>query len=112
MPTPRVQTQINKQQMMIPQTPRVHSKPKDNTLPEQTKLRYRLREKATNQARLPHRHNMQLHQQEQREHVQLIRNDETGEYLSYQQMIQDPKHKEIWNTSAANEFGRLAQGVG
>jgi hypothetical protein len=35
-PTPRVQTQINKQQMMIPQTPRVHSKPKDNTLPEQT----------------------------------------------------------------------------
>ncbi len=47
-PTPRVQTQINKQQMMIPQTPRVHSKPKDNTLPKQTKLCHRLRENVTN----------------------------------------------------------------
>jgi hypothetical protein len=55
---------------------------------------------------------MQLHQQEQGERVQLIRDDETGEYLNYRQLIQDPKHKEIWNTSAANEFGRLAQGVG
>jgi hypothetical protein len=55
---------------------------------------------------------MQLRQQEQRECVQLIRNDETGEYLNYWQLIRDPKHKELWNTSAANEFGRLAQGVG
>ncbi len=54
---------------MIPQTPRVHSKPNDNTLPEQTKLRHRLRENATNQAKLPHRHNMQPRQQEQRKRV-------------------------------------------
>jgi hypothetical protein len=55
---------------------------------------------------------MQLLQQEQHERVQLICNDETGEYLNYWQLIQDPKHKEIWNSSAANEFRRLAQGVG
>jgi hypothetical protein len=38
--------------------------------------------------------------------------NKTGEYLNYRQLIQDPKHKEIWSTSAANEVGRLAQGVG
>jgi hypothetical protein len=27
-------------------------------------------------------------------------------------LIQDPKHKTIWSKSAANEFGRLVQGVG
>jgi hypothetical protein len=26
--------------------------------------------------------------------------------------MQDPKHKKNWSKSAANEFGRLAQGVG
>ena len=55
---------------------------------------------------------MQLCQQEQCKRVQLIRNNETGKYLNYWQLNQDPKHKEIWNTSAANEFGRLTQGVG
>jgi len=48
----------------------------------------------------------------QREHVQLVRDDETGEYLKYRQLLRDPKHQKQWNTSAANEFGRLAQGVG
>ncbi len=76
------------------------------------KLHHGLQEAATNQARLPHRYNMQLHQQEQCKRVQLIRNDKTGEYLNYWQLNQDPKHKEIWNTLAANEFRRLAQGVG
>ncbi len=76
------------------------------------KLHHRLQDAATNQGRLPHRYNMQLRQQEQRECVQLIRNNKTGEYRNYWQANQDPKHKEIWNTSAANEFGRLAQGVG
>jgi hypothetical protein len=53
-----------------------------------------------------------LRQQEQRERIQLIRDNDTGEYLNYRQLIRDPKHQKIWNTSAANEFGRLAQGVG
>jgi hypothetical protein len=26
--------------------------------------------------------------------------------------LRDPKHKEIWTKAGANEFGRLAQGVG
>jgi hypothetical protein len=55
---------------------------------------------------------MSLRPQLQREHAQLVRDDETGEYLKYRQLLQDPKHREIWNTSAANEFRRLAQGIG
>ncbi len=35
----------------------------------------------------------------------------TGQYLNYRQLIRDPKHKEIWSTSAANEFLHIAQGV-
>jgi hypothetical protein len=27
-------------------------------------------------------------------------------------LLRDPKHKEIWTKAGANEFGRLAQGVG
>ena len=55
---------------------------------------------------------MQLRQQEQCEWIQLVRNNDTGKYLNYRQLTQDPKHQKIWNTSAANEFGQLAQGVG
>ncbi len=102
---------INKSITNQTPTPRVHSKPKENTLPKQMKLHHRLQEAATNQTRLPHWYNMQLRHQEQRERVQLIRNDKTGEYLNYWQLNRDPKHKETWSTSTANEFGRLTQGV-
>jgi len=35
-----------------------------------------------------------------------------GEYLNYQQLLRHPKHKELWEKLAANEFSQLAQGVG
>ena len=35
---------------------------------------------------------------------------DTGKTLQYKQLIQHPKHKNIWNTSMSNEIGRLAQG--
>jgi hypothetical protein len=36
----------------------------------------------------------------------------TGIPMEYRQLIKDPATKEAWNRSSANEFGRLAQGVG
>jgi hypothetical protein len=106
-PIQRVQKNTNiKIPTISPLTPRVHSKSKEDILPKQMNLRHRIQE--ATQARLPHCHNMQLRQQEQHERVQLIRDDKTGEYLNYRQLIQNPKHKEIWNKLAANEFGRLA----
>ncbi len=55
---------------------------------------------------------MQIRQQKYSERAQLVCNNKTGQYLNYRQTIRDPKHKEIWSTSAANKFGPLAQGVG
>ena len=37
---------------------------------------------------------------------------ETGKVLNYRQLMHHPKHKEKWSKLLANEFGRLANGVG
>ena len=36
----------------------------------------------------------------------------TGKMLNYRQLIKDPKYHQAWSLSAANEFGRLVDGVG
>jgi hypothetical protein len=36
----------------------------------------------------------------------------TGQLMEYRQLISDPTTRGAWQLSAANEFGRLAQGVG
>jgi hypothetical protein len=41
-----------------------------------------------------------------------IFHNETGKLLKYQQLITQPKYRKVWMHSSANEFGRLAQGVG
>ena len=41
-----------------------------------------------------------------------IMNAESGKVLNYRQLMQSKKHKETWSISSANEFGRLANGVG
>ena len=46
------------------------------------------------------------------EHANEIFDAETGELLKYRKLITHPKYREAWMTSSANEFGRLAQGVG
>ena len=37
---------------------------------------------------------------------------ESGKLLNYQQLMKDPKYQKVWGISSANEFGRLANGVG
>jgi hypothetical protein len=81
-PTPRVQVNTNTEMAKTPSTPRVHTNPKENILPKQMKLRHRIRKATTNQVRLPHHQNMQLHQQEQHGRLQLIRDKETGEFIA------------------------------
>ena len=41
-----------------------------------------------------------------------VMDKETGKMLNYRNLIRLPKYKEIWSRSSANEFGRLANGVG
>ena len=38
--------------------------------------------------------------------------EETGKALEFRQLRSHPKYKKIWDTSYANELGRLCQGVG
>ena len=35
----------------------------------------------------------------------------TGEMMNYRQLIHSKKHSKIWNTSVANIFGQLANGI-
>jgi hypothetical protein len=37
---------------------------------------------------------------------------DTGTLLNYRQLLVHPKYRQEWSVSSANEFGRLAQGVG
>jgi len=64
-------------------TPRVlrKSKPTPPTIVQST-IREKIRENATSRARLTHQTHMQLRQQEQCKRVQLIRGNDTGEYLN------------------------------
>ena len=41
-----------------------------------------------------------------------VMDTESGKLLNYRQLLRSPKHKKAWSISAANKFGRLAQGVG
>jgi hypothetical protein len=47
-----------------------------------------------------------------REAAHSVLDQETGQLLEYRQLLKHPKFKEIWTRSAADEFGRLAQGIG
>jgi hypothetical protein len=41
-----------------------------------------------------------------------VLDNETGKMLKYRDLLRHPKYKKEWTISSANEFGRLAQGVG
>ncbi len=46
------------------------------------------------------------------EMAQAIFDEDSGQVLKYRKLLTHPKYKEVWSHSSANEFGRLAQGVG
>ena len=76
--------------------------PKENTLTRVTRARTQRR----------NIFDTRTYQRNNTERAQLVHDAETGEYLNYRQLLRDPKHKDRWEKSSANEFGRLAQGVG
>jgi hypothetical protein len=46
------------------------------------------------------------------ERAMMVLDEESGKMLKYRQLLTHPKYKKQWSISAADEFGRLAQGVG
>ncbi len=108
-PTPKVINPVN-----MP-TPRA-----DATIPhknakemsqERAKMHHLIHAATNSRARIPQRHQMNLCQSKCNKQAQLIHDKETGEFLNYRKLLCDPKHKETWEKSAANEFGQLAQGL-
>jgi hypothetical protein len=41
-----------------------------------------------------------------------VMDKDTGKLLNYRQLMNSPKYKQVWSLSAANEFRRLANGIG
>ena len=76
------------------------------------RLKEYLRSARNKRARITQRHNhIHLPQRNSTERIQLIYDADTQDYLNYRQLMRDPKHKDIWARSSANEFGRLTQGL-
>jgi hypothetical protein len=50
--------------------------------------------------------------QEYKYRANAVIDEETGKSMEYKDLLKDPKHREDWSRAAANEFGRLFNGVG
>jgi hypothetical protein len=50
--------------------------------------------------------------QEYKYRADAIIDEETGKSMEYKDLLKDPKYREDWSRAAANEFGRLFNGVG
>jgi len=46
------------------------------------------------------------------ERAMAVMDHDSGKMMNYRQLRKHPKHNKTWTTSSANEFGRLASGVG
>jgi len=114
-PTPRVSTTRQSKVKATIDKPiltkeRIRKKTVDDT-PERTRLKEYLRSASDRRARIPQRNRPNPRRHNPTERIQLIHNADTGEYFNYRQLMRSTKHREVWSKSAANEFGRLAQGL-
>jgi hypothetical protein len=87
-------------------------KAREEPLVEQTRLRQEINESKNSRAQITQQTHILIQQQEYSECAQLVWNNKMGQYLNYRQLIREPKHKEIWSTSAANKFKCLTQRIG
>ncbi len=83
--TPRVANPVNTP------TPRVdatipHKKSKEMSQ-KRANMRHLIRKAPNSRARIPQRHQMNLHQSKRNEQAQLIHDKETGEFLNYRKLI-------------------------
>ncbi len=62
-------------------------------------------------ARIPQRNMHHRQTTRNSERAQLIHEKVLNTYLNYQQLLRHLNYTKTWNISAANEFGRLAQGL-
>ena len=125
-PAPRVTTQPQRNrtepihaatiEKQIPRAslPRVPGRKSTKEItPARIEMRERIRKhiEPKTMARIPQRRTYLQQQVRMQERAQTIHDKETNTYLRYQQLLRHPNYTKAWNISAANEFGRLAQGL-
>ncbi len=94
-PTPRVTTPlatitnatIDKPIQTNTPNPKTNIETRKELLFEQTKLSQKIRDARNQRAQITQQTHIQLRQQEQREQIQLVCDDDTGEYLNFRQLI-------------------------
>jgi hypothetical protein len=93
-------------------TPRVQSVP-NNSRQARIEMRERIRRhlEAKSMARIPQQNTYLRQTTRSNKQAQLIHDKEMNTYLNYCQLLHHAKYKDAWAKSAANEFGRLAQGL-
>ena len=52
------------------------------------------------------------HRRERNESANPVLDQETGKLLEYRHLLKHPRFQKVWTQSAADKFGRLAQGIG
>jgi hypothetical protein len=95
-------------------TPRVQNKQITNeTITPRSEMRDRLRKhfEMKTMAQIPQRNTYHRRTTRNSERAQLIHDKESNTYLNYRQLLRHPNYTKTWNILAANEFGRLAQGL-
>ena len=86
-----------------------------NESPESVAARVKARRLQTPQAKPPHSESIAdrvARRRREKEAVHSVLDQETGQLLEYRALLKHPRFKDVWNRSAADEFGRLAQGIG
>ncbi len=83
------------------------------TMTPRSEMRERLRKhlERKTMARIPQQNTHHRRTLRSAEQAQLIHDKDTNTYLKYRQLLQHPNYTKTWNISAANEFGRLDQGL-
>ena len=120
-PLPRLVVAWPQKQIVQPQVPKEKPKPilKPSKYIDESSnsiaARVKARRLQTPQAEPPQSESIAdrvAQRRREKEAVHSVLDQETGQLLEYRTLLKHPRFKEVWSRSAADEFGRLAQGIG
>jgi hypothetical protein len=123
-PEPRLVVAWPKKQIVQPPVPKVATeKPKPILKPskyidessDSVAARVKARRLQTPQTEPPQSESIAdrvARRRREKEAAHSVLDQETGQLLEYRTLLKHPRFKEVWSRSAADEFGRLAQGIG
>eukprot|EP00804_Cyclotella_cryptica_P020090 CCRYP_014884-RA/>CCRYP_014884-RA protein AED:0.24 eAED:0.24 QI:0/0/0/0.75/0.33/0/4/0/1279 len=109
--SPKEPVVVSPEKTVVPKPPTTPAKP---TTPNDS-IAFRTRSKRQPQPEpIPHESiaDRVARRRREMEAAHAVLDQETGQLLEYRQLLKHPKFRDVWNRSASDEFGRLAQGIG